>query len=113
MASFSIISTRSAGVHFLTPLGKLDGATARILQSEFDAVARSNAAVIVVDLSRLSLLTDAGIDMLLRINATCEDNPGRLRVFNGSRPVARALEITGARDRLPIMPVGTADRTPI
>jgi anti-anti-sigma factor len=113
MASFSIISRRSAGVHFLTPVGRLDRATGAILQGEFDAVARGNAALIVVNLSRLSMLTPAGIDVLLEITERCEDGAGRLRVINGSRPVARALEITGARERLPIMPPRTADPTPI
>ena len=112
MTSFSIISRRSAGVHFLTPVGRLDGSTAPMLQSEYDAVARGSAALIVLNLSRLSMLTPAGIEVLLRINAR-EDNANRLRVINGSRPVARALEITGARERLPVMSPRTADPTPI
>jgi anti-sigma B factor antagonist len=113
MASFSIISRRSAGVHFLTPVGRLDRGTGPMLQSEFDAVARGNAALIVVNLSRLSMLTPAGIEVLLKINDSCADSTARLRVINGSRPVARALEITGARDRLPVMSPRSADPTPI
>ena len=99
-------------MHFLTPVGRLDGSTAPMLQSEYDAVARGSAALIVLNLSRLSMLTPAGIEVLLRINAR-EDNANRLRVINGSRPVARALEITGARERLPVMSPRTADPTPI
>ena len=100
-------------MHFLTPVGRLDRTTGPMLQSEFAAVARGNAALIVVNLSRLSMLTPAGIDVLLQINDTCADNAARLRVINGSRPVARALEITGAGDRLPVMSPRTADPTPI
>jgi hypothetical protein len=59
------------------------------------------------------MLTPAGIDVLLKINDTCAGDAGRLRVINGSRPVARALEITGAGDRLPVMSPRTADPTPI
>jgi anti-sigma B factor antagonist len=113
MASFSIVSRRSAGVHFLTPVGRLDRITGPMLENEFDATARGTAALIVVNLSRLSMLTPAGVEVLLRINDACADDAGRLRVINGSRPVARALEITGAWDRLPIMSPRTADPTPI
>ena len=55
-------------MHFLTPVGRLDRSTGPMLKSEFDAVARGNAALIVVNLSRLSMLTPAGIDVLLQIN---------------------------------------------
>jgi anti-sigma B factor antagonist len=113
MASFSIISRRSAGVHFLTPVGRLDRNTGPMLRSEFDAVARGNATLIVVNLSRLSMLTPAGIDVLLQINESSAGSTARLRVINGSRPVARALEITGARDSLPVMSPRSADPTPI
>ena len=112
MASFSIISRRSAGVHFLTPVGRLDGSAGPMLQGEYDAVARGSAALIVLNLSRLSTITPAGIEVLLRINAR-EDSADRLRVIDGSRPVARALEIAGARERLPVMSPRTADPTPI
>jgi len=113
MASFSIISRRSAGVHFLTPVGRLDRSTGPMLKSEYDAVARGSAALIVLNLSRLSMLTPAGVEVLLQINDASEAGPARLRVINGSRPVARALEITGARERLPVMSPRTADPTPI
>src|ERR1700686_689087 len=79
MASFSIISRRSAGVHFLTPVGRLDGSTGPMLQSEYDAVGRGSAALLVPKLSRLSMLSPAGIEVLLRINAR-EDSANRLRV---------------------------------
>jgi anti-sigma B factor antagonist len=113
MASFSIVSRRSAGVHFLTPVGRLDRTSGPRLENEFNAVARGNASLIVVDLSRLSTLTPAGVEILLRINDACAEDAGRLRVINGSRPVAQALETTGAWERLPIMPPRTADPTPI
>jgi len=113
MASFSIVSRRSAGVHFLTPVGRLDRISGPLLENEFNAVARGTASLIVVNLSRLTMLTPAGIETLLRINDACAEGAGRLRVINGSRPVARALETTGACERLPIMSPRSADPTPI
>ena len=53
--------------------------TASILQRQFDAVERGNAAIIVVNLSRLTTLDAAGIDLLLQIGDVCSGD-GRLRV---------------------------------
>ena len=100
-------------MHFLTPVGRLDRSTGPMLKSEYDAVARGSAALIVLNLSRLSMLTPAGVEVLLQINDASEAGPARLRVINGSRPVARALEITGARERLPVMSPRPAAPTPI
>ena len=113
MASFSVISRRAARVHFLTPLGKLDRTTAALLRQEFDAVVRGSAALIVVNLSRLTMLDEAGIELLLEMNTACGGVANRLRVINGARPIARMLERTGAQERLPIMAIRTADPTPI
>ena len=47
-----------------------------MLHGEYDAVARGSAALIVLNLSRLSTITPAGIEVLLRINAR-EDSASR------------------------------------
>jgi anti-anti-sigma factor len=112
MASFSVISRRVGRVHFLTPLGRLDFDTASILQRQFDAVERGNAAIIVVNLSRLTTLDAAGIDLLLQIGEVCSGD-GRLRVINGSGPIGREVDMAGVRDRLPIVATGTPDPAPI
>jgi anti-anti-sigma factor len=113
MASFSVISRRVGRVHFLTPVGRLDLDTAPVLQRHFDTVESGNAAIIVVNLSRLTTLDPAGIDLLLQLDDACGGDTGRLRVINGSRPIRRVVEVAGVRDRLPIVVKGTADPTPI
>jgi anti-anti-sigma factor len=110
-ASFSVINRRAGRVHFLTPVGRLDLNTGAILQREFDAIERGNAAIIVVNLSRLTMLDSDGIDVLLQINDACGGDAGRLRVINGPGPIARVVEIAGARDRLPIVSGATAEPT--
>ena len=113
MASFSVISRRVGRVHFLTPLGRLDLDTAPLLQRHFDDVASGNAAIIVVNLSRLTTLDSAGIDLLLALDDAGGGHAGRLRMINGSRPIRRVVEVAGVRDRLPIVAKGSADPTPI
>ena len=113
MASFSVISRRVGRVHFLTPVGRLDLDTVRLLQRHFDDVQGGNAAIIVVNLSRLTTIDSAGIDLLLALDAACGGDAGRLRVINGSRPISRLVEVAGVRERLPIVAKGSADPAPI
>jgi anti-anti-sigma factor len=112
MASFSVISRRVGRVHFLTPVGRLDLDTAPILQRQFDGVERGNATIIVVNLSRLTTLDAAGIEVLLQIDEACAGD-GRLRVISGSGPIGREVDMAGVRLGLPIVPTGTPDPAPI
>jgi anti-sigma B factor antagonist len=99
----SIRETREGGVHRLTPIGELDLVTAPLLEAAFDAVFRDyDAEMIVVDLRELSFMDSTGIHLLLRMGAACQD-ADRLRVVNGSRAVERVLDLTGAREHLPII----------
>jgi anti-sigma B factor antagonist len=106
----SMRESREGAVHRLTPVGELDIATAPLLERAFDAAfARNNAKMIVVDLTELSFMDSTGIHLLLRMRDACADTD-RLRVVNGSRAVERLLDISGVRDRLPIM---SGDRDPL
>jgi anti-sigma B factor antagonist len=100
---FSIRETRERAACRLTPIGELDLATAPLLERAFDAVLREDdAELIIVDLTELSFMDSSGIHLLLRMNAACE-GADRLRVINGSRAVQRVLDVSGVRDRLPII----------
>jgi anti-sigma B factor antagonist len=89
------------GVHRLTPVGELDIATVPILEGAFDsAFADVTAAMVVVDLTELDFMDSTGIRLLLQVN---DRFPERLRVINGSSAVERVLDVTGVRDRLPII----------
>jgi anti-sigma B factor antagonist len=99
----SIRSSREGVLHRLTPIGELDLSTAPMLEDAFDAArADESAAMVVVDLTELSFIDSTGIHLLLRMYAACADGD-RLRVVNGSRPVERLFDVTGVRDRLPII----------
>jgi anti-anti-sigma factor len=94
---------REGVLHRLTPVGELDLSTAPMLEDAFDAVCADNSVVmVVVDLTELSFIDSTGIHLLLRMYAACADGD-RLRVVNGSRQVERMFDVTGVRDRLPII----------
>jgi anti-anti-sigma factor len=106
----SIRETSTGGVYRLTLIGELDLATAPQLECAFDAAFRDDDAdMIVVDLTELSFMDSTGIQLLIRMHGACAD-VDRLRVINGSRAVARILDLTGVRTQLPII---SRDRDPL
>ena len=105
---FSVRSEREErAVHRITPAGELDIATAAILENAFyEAFEDGGAEMIVVDLTELAFIDSTGLGVLVRMNAVCE-HTDRLRIINGSPAVERLLDISGLRDRLPIIASGS------
>ena len=100
---FSVRETHEGGALRLTPIGELDLVTTPILERAFDAVFREgDPEMIVVDLTELSFMDSTGIHLLMRMQAAC-GGADRLRVINGTRPVARILDVSGVRALLPII----------
>jgi anti-sigma B factor antagonist len=102
MDLFSVHTERSDGIVRITPSGELDLATAPILERELDAARSDDAAMIVVDLTKLDFIDSTGLGLLLRINDVCAE-ADRLRIVNGSPAVVRLFDIAGVRDLLPII----------
>lgn len=87
----------------LAVVGDLDLATVPILERVFDRVlADHDAKMIIVDLTELGFMDSTGLHLMLRMTAACKD-ADRLRLVNGSSAVVRLLEVSGLRDRLPII----------
>jgi anti-anti-sigma factor len=109
----SIRSSRDGPLHRLVPHGELDIATAADLERAFDAVfADDSVEMIVVDLTELGFMDSTGTKLLLQMYVSCEHGD-RLRIVNGSRTVARVLDLTGVRDRLPIIEVNDDPLAPL
>jgi len=106
-------STREDGVERLTPVGELDIATVPILERAFDAVVGNHdLRMIVVDLTELAFMDSTGLHALLGMTEACRGTD-RLRVVNGSRAVERLLDLSGVRDRLPIIASGRDPLAPL
>jgi anti-sigma B factor antagonist len=102
MDLFSVRTERTDGILRITPFGELDLATTPILERELDAARSDDAAMIVVDLTKLDFIDSTGLRLLLRMNDVCAD-ADRLRIVNGSPAVVRLFDIAGVRDLLPII----------
>jgi len=109
-ASFAVSTEQIGRVHRVTPSGDLDIATLPQLEVEFDAVSADPGLMIVLDLTELTFMDSSGLHLLLRLS---ERFPQRLRVINGSASVERLLDLTGARDRLPIISKTTDPLAPL
>ncbi len=109
--SFAVRSERSGAIHRFTPSGELDVATVPTLERELDALtALDGDLVLVVDLTELTFMDSTGLHLLLRLN---ERFPERLRVINGSSSVERLLDLSGAREQLPIIAKTTDPLAPL
>ncbi len=108
----SIRTSHENGVVRLTPVGELDLATTPILERAFDEVFDDAADMIVVDLTELDFMDSTGLEQLVRMAAACE-GLDRLRVVNGSRAVVRLLDVSGLRNRLPIISSDIDPRAPL
>lgn len=104
---------REGCVERLTPIGELDIATVPILGRAFDAVVGDqDVRMIVMDLTELAFMDSSGLHLILEMAAACNDDD-RLRIVNGSRSVERLLDVSGARDRLPIITSGDDPLAPL
>ena len=108
---FSVRTERSATAHRFTPSGELDVATVPTLEAELDALKTADPGLmIVIDLTELTFMDSTGLHLLVRLT---ERFPQRLRVINGSSSVERLLDLSGARERLPIIGPTTDPLAPL
>ena len=76
--------------------GELDIVTAALLEAELRDAATSSTADLVVDLSGVSFMDSAGMNVLARIYKVLDGENRALILQNATGSVRRALEIGGA-----------------
>lgn len=73
--------------------GEIDLSNATQLHAAFAHVLRDEPAFLVVDLSRVTFLGSAGLNLLIATNDRMGE--GRMRVVAPSTPARRAIELSG------------------
>jgi anti-sigma B factor antagonist len=76
--------------------GELDIVTAALLEAELRAAVATASGDLVVDLSGISFMDSAGMNVLARIYKVLDGDNRSLILQNATGPVRRALEIGGA-----------------
>lgn len=104
------ISHRRAGTaHVVTVAGDVDAGTAPGLRRELapEIVTAAAPELVVVDLSEVGFIDSAGLTVLAGLHRKSLERGVRLTLVAGTRPVRRALNITGLDDLITV--VGTLD----
>ncbi len=97
----SMSSERDGAVHTICLLGELDLATTARVDAELQRVEATDAWAIVVDLSGLTFISSAGVQLLVDAEVRSRADSQRLTLLRGSPAVQRVLEICGVDAALP------------
>ena len=95
MNEFDVSAVKRSGCQVVTLRGDLDGDTAPLLDDALDQLSRREK--VIVDLSRLDVLTSAGMQSLLR-----ERRFGRPTLACPDGRISRILEIVQAHRVVPV-----------
>jgi anti-sigma B factor antagonist len=93
-------STDASGATVVSIIGEVDMSNATAVDSELQAVLRSEPALLVVDLSALEFIDSSGIALLLR----AAEKTARLELRNPSVTVQRVIAATGLSGVLHVQP---------
>ena len=95
MNEFDVSAVKRSGCQVVTLRGDLDGDTVPLLDATLDSLSRRDK--VIVDLSRLDVLTSAGMQSLLR-----ERRFGRPALACPNGRIARILEVVQAHRVVPV-----------
>ncbi|MGK5739474.1 STAS domain-containing protein [Micromonospora sp. URMC 103] len=84
----------------VTAHGEIDLSTADELQREIEAAVAGEAATVIVDLTAVSFLDSAGINVLLRGRRLADEQGKVYQVSNAHGMVQQLLRMTGVWDHL-------------
>ena len=105
-ASLAMRSQRDGDVHTIALDGEIDIATAEHVEHELLRAEASDAAAIVLDLTRLTFIDSTGIRMLVMAEARTRADGRRLTLRRPPDSVMRVLHIAGVVQRLPFADAG-------
>ena len=100
MANLSIRFEQEAGTSTIRLAGELDAQTAERFTAAIEEAERSQAVVIVVDLTEVQFIDSTGLVTLLMASRRSDRQGRGLRVRAGSGEVRHLLELTAIDERL-------------
>ena len=103
LANFACSSARIGDVQMVTVLGELDGATAPVVERELRSVESTAVRAIVLDLSGVTFIDDAGVQLVLRAAARSRADANRLRLLRGPAGVQQVFRLTDVEQHLPFV----------
>ncbi|HEV2061121.1 MAG TPA: STAS domain-containing protein [Solirubrobacteraceae bacterium] len=101
LGALSMSSAREGAVHTICLFGELALGTTDRVDAELQRVEATDAWMIVVDLSGLTFISSAGVQLLVDAEVRSRADSQRLALLRGPPAVQRVLEICGVGAALP------------
>ncbi len=86
---------RNGGVLRINAVGRIHGANAGDLDDAVRAEMRKDDRAVIVDMSRLSYISSAGLRVILKIARELNESGKTLAVHSLSEPIRNVFEISG------------------
>jgi anti-sigma B factor antagonist len=102
-SDFRVETHTNGRVITLTVLGELDLVSSPTLAEELDRAIGSDAAVIVLDLRRLSFMDSTGLHVLVKAHQRAQEGGRRFVMTKGGDQVQRVLDLTGITELVTIV----------
>jgi anti-sigma B factor antagonist len=106
MSMFSnfAVQTHSTGRAITLALtGELDLVSSPAMERVMDDLSRSDAELIIVDLSGLEFMDSTGLHLLIRVQQRAQEAGRRFALIRGREAVQRLFELTGLADSLTVV----------
>jgi anti-anti-sigma factor len=99
-----VTSSSENGITFLHLNGRLDATTANQLDQTIREIFTGGAKRLVVDLTKLSYISSAGLRVFLSAAKQTKSVEGKLALFGLSEEVKQIFDISGFSSILPVFP---------
>jgi anti-sigma B factor antagonist len=106
MSMFSnfAVQTHSTGRAITLALtGELDLVSSPAMERVMDDLSRSDAELIIVDLSGLEFMDSTGLHLLIRVQQRAQEAGRRFALIRGREAGQRLFELTGLADSLTVV----------
>jgi anti-anti-sigma factor len=101
LGSLAMRSQRDGDVHTIALDGEVDIATCARVEQELLRAETTDAAAIVLDLTKLTFIDSTGIRLLVMTEARTRADRSRLTLRRPPDSVMRTLQLAGVAERLP------------
>ena len=99
--ALTLTSERDGAVHVIALSGEVDVANAAEFEQDLRRVEATDAAAVIVDLSKLEFIDSTGLRVLIMADARSRADSNRLSLLRPPAGVFRVFVISGIAERLP------------
>jgi len=103
LSNFAVQTHTTERAITLVLTGELDLVSSPAMERVMDDLSRSDAELIIVDLSGLEFMDSTGLHLLLRVQQRAQEAGRRFALIRGGEAVQRLFDLTGLADSLTVV----------